>query len=71
MFEASSLAHLDEEARRRVISSLPGKRLIDPDEIAALAVWLCRDEARLLRGAVLDASLGLGADPGSMRRRGT
>jgi NAD(P)-dependent dehydrogenase (short-subunit alcohol dehydrogenase family) len=68
MFEASTLANLDEGARLRLIDSLPGRRLISPREIARLAVWLCTDEARVLRGAVLDASLGLGVDPGAMRR---
>jgi NAD(P)-dependent dehydrogenase (short-subunit alcohol dehydrogenase family) len=65
MFEASSLAHLDAPARERLCASLPGRRLIDPAEIASLAVWLCTDEARVLRGAVLDASLGLGVRPGA------
>ncbi len=68
MFEASTLATLDATARERLIRSLPGGRLIDPAEIARLAVWLCRDEARVLRGAVLDASLGLGVDPGALRK---
>jgi NAD(P)-dependent dehydrogenase (short-subunit alcohol dehydrogenase family) len=66
MFEASTLAKLDAEARARLIDSLPGRRLIDPTEIARFAVWLCTDEARILRGAVIDASLGLGADPGAL-----
>ena len=70
MFEASTLAKLDRAARARFVDSLPGRRLIDPAEIAKLAVWLCTEEARVLRGAVLDASLGLGADPGSLRRGG-
>jgi NAD(P)-dependent dehydrogenase (short-subunit alcohol dehydrogenase family) len=66
MFEASTLGHLDPEARENLIAALPGRRLIDPAEIAKLAVWLCADEARVLRGAVLDASLGLGVRPGSI-----
>lgn len=70
MFEASTLSQFDEAARARFIDSLPGRRLIDPAEIARLAVWLCTEEARVLRGAVLDASLGLGATPGALRRGG-
>ena len=66
MFEASTLGHLDEAARKKLIEALPGRRLIDPAEIAKLAVWLCTDDARVLRGAVLDASLGLGVDPGAL-----
>ncbi len=67
MFEASTLKALDEDARKKLIESLPGGRLIDPAEIAKLAVWLCTDAARVLRGSVLDASLGLGVNPGSLR----
>ena len=67
MFEASTLEHLDKDARKKLIESLPGGRLIDPNEIARLAVWLCTDEARVLRGSVLDASLGLGVNPGSLQ----
>ena len=67
MFWASTLAHLDDSARAALIDALPGRRLIEPAEIARLAVWLCTDAARPLRGAVLDASLGLGADPGAIR----
>ena len=64
MFEASTLSGRDETAREALIDSLPGRRLIDPAEIAKLALWLCTDEARVLRGAVLDASLGMGVHPG-------
>lgn len=63
MFEASTLGKLDAAARRRFIDGLPDRRLIEPAEIARLAVWLCTDDARILRGAVLDASLGMGAYP--------
>ena len=66
MFEASTLAKLTPAARERLARSLPAGRLIRPAEIAELAVWLCREEARVLRGAVLDASLGLGVNPGAL-----
>jgi NAD(P)-dependent dehydrogenase (short-subunit alcohol dehydrogenase family) len=66
MFEASTLSKLDDAARRKLVDLLPGRRLIDPSEIAKLAVWLCTEDARVLRGAVLDASLGLGVNPGIM-----
>jgi NAD(P)-dependent dehydrogenase (short-subunit alcohol dehydrogenase family) len=68
MFEASTLAPLAGAAREQLIHSLPGRRLIDPAEIGRLAVWLCREEARVLRGAVLDASLGLGCNPGALKK---
>lgn len=70
MFEASTLDSLDEEARAGLVDSLPDRRLIDPDEIAKLAVWLCTEEARTLRGSVLDASLGLGVNPAISSGRG-
>jgi NAD(P)-dependent dehydrogenase (short-subunit alcohol dehydrogenase family) len=63
MFEASTLGALEPAARVRYTDGLPGRRLIDPAEIARLAVWLSGEEARVLRGAVLDASLGLGVAP--------
>jgi 3-hydroxybutyrate dehydrogenase len=34
-----------EEYRARVAEGLPQKRFLDPDEVAALAAFLCRDEA--------------------------
>jgi NAD(P)-dependent dehydrogenase (short-subunit alcohol dehydrogenase family) len=68
MLEASVLTGLDDAAREALADSLPGRRLIDPAEIAKLAVWLCTDGARVLRGAVLDASLGLGVYPGLLSR---
>lgn len=67
MFEASTLGPLG-AARDAFVRGLPKGRLIQPEEIAALAVFLCRDEAVVLHGAVLDASLGLGVDPASVRR---
>jgi NAD(P)-dependent dehydrogenase (short-subunit alcohol dehydrogenase family) len=70
MLEASALARLAADDRAAFIESLPGGRLIDPAEIAALAAWLCSEPARVLRGAVLDSSLGLGAHPGAWRRPG-
>jgi NAD(P)-dependent dehydrogenase (short-subunit alcohol dehydrogenase family) len=64
MFQQSTLAKLDPARRRELTARLPGGRLIRPEEVAALICWLCHDDARLLRGAVLDASMGLGCHPG-------
>jgi NAD(P)-dependent dehydrogenase (short-subunit alcohol dehydrogenase family) len=64
MFEASTLAPLDALERERYVRSLPGGRLIEPAEIADMVAHLCSDHGQVLRGAVLDASLGLGANPG-------
>ena len=64
MLQASLLHGLDNAELDDLLHRLPGERLIRPDEVAELVWWLCRDEASLLRGAVLDASLGLGVHPG-------
>ncbi|CAD0345274.1 SDR family oxidoreductase [Xanthomonas hortorum] len=66
MFQASTLNALSPEQRQELEASLPGGRLIEPSEIAELCFYLCRDEARILRGAVIDASLGLGVCPAVM-----
>jgi NAD(P)-dependent dehydrogenase (short-subunit alcohol dehydrogenase family) len=63
MFRASSLDHLSDDARAALIDALPGRRLIEPGEIAELIFFLCTPAARILRGAVIDASLGLGVHP--------
>jgi NAD(P)-dependent dehydrogenase (short-subunit alcohol dehydrogenase family) len=64
MLGASVLNRLDERTRPAFLARLPKRRLIQPDEIAALIHWLSTDEAAVLHGAVLDASLGLGLAPG-------
>lgn len=64
MFEASTLGRLSAAQRADFVSRLPKGRLIEPAEVAELIWWLCGDDARILHGAVLDASLGLGVHPG-------
>jgi NAD(P)-dependent dehydrogenase (short-subunit alcohol dehydrogenase family) len=64
MFQASTLNHLNDEEQKKVIASLPKFRLIDPREIAELGYFLTTDAGKLLHGAVLDASMGLGVNPG-------
>lgn len=64
MFRESTLDHLSPEEREAFISSLPMARLIEPEEIAALILFLCSPAAVVCRGAVIDASLGLGVRPG-------
>jgi NAD(P)-dependent dehydrogenase (short-subunit alcohol dehydrogenase family) len=68
MFQQSTLDHLSEKDRKTLIDSLPDKRLIEPREIAELVMWLCSPAGRVLRGAVLDASLGLGVHRGLLDR---
>jgi NAD(P)-dependent dehydrogenase (short-subunit alcohol dehydrogenase family) len=64
MFGASTLDHLSNQQRRTFESNLPKGRLIAPAEVAELALYLCREGSQLLHGAVVDASMGLGVNPG-------
>ena len=47
-----------EEYRCRVAAGLPQKRLLDPDEVAALAVFLCRDEAAGINAEDVTIAMG-------------
>lgn len=67
MFGASTLDHLNEEDRKALISKLPGNRLISPLEVARIIRYLSKPEASVMRGAVIDASLGLGSNPGLLQ----
>lgn len=64
MLQASTLDAMNEETRARFLSRLPKQRLIDPTEIADVLVFLASDYSRVLHGAVIDASMGLGVRPG-------
>ncbi len=64
MFQESTLNHLSAEEREAFIANLPQRRLIEPGEIAALILFLCTPAGSVCRGAVIDASLGLGVRPG-------
>ena len=66
MFQASTTNKLSDEEKAAFLATLPGKRMIEPAEIAALCVNLCEPAFQVLRGTVIDASLGLGAYPGSI-----
>jgi NAD(P)-dependent dehydrogenase (short-subunit alcohol dehydrogenase family) len=68
MFEASTLAGLDSLSREKLIAALPKGRMIEAEEIATLAHFLTTDAARPLHGAVLDASMGLGVNPGLLQK---
>ena len=63
MFEASSLKHLSDEAKELLKRSLPKRRLIEPDEIAEICLFLGSDKSQVLHGAVIDSSMGLGVNP--------
>lgn len=64
MFRASTLDPLPPSRRPALVARLPKRRLIQPAEIADVVWWLCGDGGRVLHGAVIDASMGLGVHPG-------
>ncbi|NEY92033.1 SDR family oxidoreductase [Rhodobacteraceae bacterium KMS-5] len=64
MFQASTLSKLSTETLSGFLAGLPKGRLIEPAEIAALVHFLSGPSSRVLHGAVLDASMGLGVRPG-------
>ncbi len=64
MFRESTLNHLSTEERKAFVATLPMGRLIESQEIADLILFLCSPAATVCRGAVIDASLGLGVRPG-------
>lgn len=64
MFQASTLNAMSDEQREAFTSGLPKGRLIAPEEIANLIVFLASEYSTPLHGAVIDASMGLGVRPG-------
>ena len=70
MFQASTLAKLSPEELPAFLAHLPKERLIEPQEIAAVVHFLASPSARVLNGAILDASMGLGVRPGLMSEHG-
>jgi NAD(P)-dependent dehydrogenase (short-subunit alcohol dehydrogenase family) len=49
-----------EEMRQRYMDSYPQKRFIPPEEIAALVLYLCRDDARAINGEDIAITTGAG-----------
>ena len=70
MFQASTLNAMTDAERVAFIDRLPKQRLIEPEEIAELIAFLLTPHSRVLHGAVLDASMGLGGRPGLMTEMG-
>ena len=66
MLEASTLASLSPLERTELEARLPKGRLIQPEEIAETVWWLCTAASRVMHGAVIDASMGLGVHPGML-----
>jgi NAD(P)-dependent dehydrogenase (short-subunit alcohol dehydrogenase family) len=66
MFRRSTLDKMDEERRQHFVNRLPKRRLIHPEEVARVILFLCSSWSTVLHGAVLDCSMGLGVHPGLM-----
>ena len=47
-----------EDARARLMEHEPQRRLIDPEEVAAAALWLCRDASAAVNGQAIALSGG-------------
>jgi NAD(P)-dependent dehydrogenase (short-subunit alcohol dehydrogenase family) len=69
MFQASTLNPMNLERREEFIRSMPKGRLIEPEEIANIVVFLASGYSTPLHGAVIDASMGLGVRPGLITER--
>lgn len=68
MFAASTLNDLNEAERRDLVAALPKSRLIEAEEIAELGFFLASEMGKILHGAVIDASMGLGVNPGLLKK---
>jgi len=64
MFQASTLVGMSESERNSFIASLPKGRLIEPDEIAEIVIFLAAPASTSMHGAIIDASMGLAVRPG-------
>ncbi len=70
MFQASTLNGMDAGEQETFVQSLPKHRLIEPEEIASIMVFLASGYSTPLHGAVIDASMGLGVRPGILTEVG-
>lgn len=64
MFRSSTLKGMNEKEERRFCSRLPKGRLIRPEEVAEVVVFLASGYSTVMHGSVLDLSMGLGVHPG-------
>lgn len=69
MFQASTLNTMTLEQREAFIRSMPKGRLIEPEEIANIVIFLASGYSTPMHGAVIDASMGLGVRPGLITER--
>ncbi|MEV7612030.1 SDR family oxidoreductase [Streptomyces sp. NPDC089799] len=70
MFQASTLDRLSPGERDALVTRLPGGRMIRSEEIAEQVRWLAGEHSAPLHGAVIDASMGLGVNPGMLAAAG-
>jgi NAD(P)-dependent dehydrogenase (short-subunit alcohol dehydrogenase family) len=70
MFQASTLNHMTAAEQQAFAASLPKGRLIAPDDIANIVLFLASTYSTPMHGAVIDASMGLGVRPGLITERG-
>ncbi len=68
MLQASQLNSLSKDERKLFCDALPAKRLISTTEVAELVLFICSPAGQILRGTVIDASLGLGNNPSVIKR---
>ena len=71
MFQASTLSKMSPDEQKDFLQRLPKGRLIEPEEIAGIVHFLAGPAARVLHGAVIDASMGLGVRPGLLSEYGS
>ena len=63
MFRSSTLKGMNEKELRRFCSRPPKGRLIRPEEVAEVVVFLASGYSTVMHGAVLDLSMGLEVHP--------
>jgi NAD(P)-dependent dehydrogenase (short-subunit alcohol dehydrogenase family) len=66
-----NLIRAGDEAQQAAAAAMPMRRVGQPGEVAAAAVWLCSDEAAYVTGAtlVIDGGKLAGAPPFAVRGR--
>jgi NAD(P)-dependent dehydrogenase (short-subunit alcohol dehydrogenase family) len=47
------ISRLSEEAREPIVRAVPMGRIGQPEEVGALAAWLCSDQAAFITGATI------------------
>lgn len=66
MFRKSTLDKMHESELGVFLNNLPKQRIIEPEEIANIIIFLASEYSTVLHGSVIDASMGLGVRPGLM-----